>query len=499
MKSARHLIFAIALGAFAILGYAPFYFYPATILALAGLFSLWQKTDNSRSMAWLGFAFGIGFFGAGVSWIYVSLHDFGGMPALLAGLATLAFCAFLALFPAAAGHLAGKYPARTSIWLLPVTWVLLEWIRGWIFTGFPWLAVGYSQIPYSPLVGLAPIVGIYGVSLATAACAALIAATFSKQLPKKQLALWLVFAWFGSAALSHIEWSQPTGNPVSFSLLQGNIAQDMKWREEELQHTLRTYEQLVMSSKAQLIVLPEMAFPLLLDQLPVGYLDRLVSHAKSNSGDLLVGIPEAIQSQGETRYYNSMLSYGSAPQQTYRKSHLVPFGEFIPFKPLIGWIYRELLHIPLADLESGDTSQSPMKLAGQQVAFNICYEDAFGEEIIRPLPEATLLINVSNDAWYGESFASHQHLQLSQARALETARMVLRSTNTGATALIDRDGRVLNQLPHFTQASLDGTVQGYSGITPYVRLGNVPVVIVIFLMLAIAEQRCRKNKKEAGR
>lgn len=499
MKSARHSIFATAFGAFAILGYAPFYFYPATIIALAGLFHLWQKTDTPKSTSWLGFSFGIGFFGAGVSWIYVSLHDFGGMPALLAGFSTLAFCAFLAAFPATVGYLAGRHPAQSRLWLLPALWVLLEWVRGWIFTGFPWLAVGYSQIPYSPLAGLTPIIGIYGTSLATAACAALIAASFGKQLSKKRLALWLAFAWFSSAALAHIEWSRPTGKPVSFSLLQGNIGQDMKWREEELQHTLHTYEQLVMSSKAQLIVLPEMAFPLLLDQLPEGYLDRLVTHAKSNSGNLLVGVPEAIQTQGETRYYNSILSYGSAPQQAYRKSHLVPFGEFIPFKPLIGWVYQELLHIPLADLESGEPSQPPMKLAGQQVAFNICYEDAFGEEIIRPLPAATLLINVSNDAWYGESFAAHQHLQLSQARALETARMVLRSTNTGATAAIDRDGRVIGQLPHFTQASLDGSAQGYSGETPYVRWGNTPVVILILAIMSTVEWRRRKKKKEAGR
>lgn len=486
---------AVVLGSFAVLGYAPFYVYPATILALAGLFHLWGQAAGARRMALLGFAFGLGLFGAGISWLYVSLHDFGGMPMLPAALATTAFCAFLALFPATAGYLAARFPSHTRIWLFPATWVLIEWVRGWIFTGFPWLAAGYSQVPYSPLAGFAPIFGIYGVSLLTAACAAFIAAALSTRLQRKWLALSLLGFWVGGSAVSHIGWSTPQGTPVSFSLLQGNIAQDLKWREDELQHTLQTYRKMVLTSHAQLIVLPEMAFPLLLENLPSGYLDDLARHARDNGGDVLVGVPEAERSNGETRYYNSMLSYGSAPQQTYRKSHLVPFGEFIPFKPLIGWVYRELLHIPLADLAAGEPGQLPMQLAGQRVAFNICYEDVFGEEIIRQLPEATLLVNVSNDAWYGRSLAAHQHLQMSQARALETARMVLRATNTGATAFIDRDGRVLNQLPHFTLAALDGTAQGYAGTTPYVRWGNMPVVAMIFLVMAAAGWRHRKQGK----
>lgn len=495
----RQLIIACALGGFAVLGYAPFYFYPATILALAGLFYLWRKADTTRSMAWLGFSFGMGLFGVGVSWIFISLHDFGGMPMLPAMLATTAFCAFFALFMAAVGFLLGKTPSEYRALLAPALWVLIEWLRGWIFTGFPWLAVGYSQVPYSPLASLAPILGIYGVSLATAACAALIAARLDNQLSKKGLALYLATFWLGGSALAHIEWSQPFGNPVSFSLLQGNITQDLKWREDELQHTLNIYSQLVNSSRAQLIVLPEMAFPLLMENLPKGYLDNLVKQAKKQESDLLIGVPEAVHSNGATGYFNSMLSFGNAPPQIYRKSHLVPFGEFIPFKPLIGWVYRELLHIPLADLSAGATHQAPMQLSGQKIALNICYEDVFGEEIIRPLPAATLLLNVSNDAWYGHSLAAHQHLQISQARALETARMVLRATNTGATAMIDRDGRVVSQLPHFTRASLDGNVQGYSGATPYVRWGNMPTIVMLFLMMAAAGWHNRKKKIEAGR
>jgi apolipoprotein N-acyltransferase len=189
-----------------------------------------------------------------------------------------------------------------------------------------------------------------------------------------------------------------------------------------------------------------------------------------------------------------MVSAGASPVQRYRKEHLVPFGEFIPFKAALGWIYRDWLHIPLADLARGGKQQQPLALAGQQVAVNICYEDAFGEEIIRQLPQATLLVNTSNDAWYGRSLAAHQHLQMSQARALETGRMMLRATNTGATAIIDAQGKLLDEAQHFTTTALTGTAQGYSGTTPYVRFGNWPAISLIFLLFALLRLRGRNQR-----
>ena len=488
----RRNALACLLGGVSVLGYAPFYLYPVAILALAGLFRLWHTTDSPRAAVWTGFWFGLGLFGTGVSWIYVSLHDFGGMPMLAAAFATLAFCAFLALFPALTGWLAARFGKPLQLLAMPLCWVLVEWVRGWIFTGFPWLALGYSQVPYSPLAGIAPLFGIYGVSLAAAACAALIAASLTRRITGKALLLGLTIFWLAGSALKHIEWSTPEGMPTRFSLLQGNIAQDMKWREEAFRHTLDTYLALAGNSAAQLIVLPEMALPTLPQHVPETFFAALARRAEKNGGDILVGYPEREVVNGETRYYNTMASLGRSPQQIYRKTHLVPFGEFIPFKPLLGWIYRDFLHIPLADLAPGPDDQKPLRIAGQKVAVNICYEDVFGEEIIRQLPEATLLVNVSNDAWYGNSLAAHQHLQMSQARALETARMALRSTNTGATAVIDRDGRVLKQAPHFTLASLDGEVQGYSGATPYVRWGNIPVIALIFLALGVLWGRKKK-------
>ena len=460
---------ALLLGAIAVTGYAPFYLFPLPILTLAGLFHLWQAAASRKQGFLLGYCYGLGLFGAGVSWIYVSLHDFGGMPMPVAIIATAAFCAFLALFPAFAGWLSAHFQGYRRL-AAPAAWVLMEWVLNWIFTGFPWMAIGYSQIPHSPLAGLAPIFGVYGVSLAAATSASLVA------------------AWIGGSALKHVHWTQPQGAPISVSLLQGNIPQDMKWQPEEINRTLRTYIDLVAAHPAQLVVMPETAIPLLLHHIPGDYAEALTELARRAHGDILLGVPE----REDGRYYNSMVSTGSSPVQKYRKSHLVPFGEFIPFKSVLGWIYNELLHIPLADLSPGATHQQPLHIAGQKVAVNICYEDVFGEEIIRQLPQATLLVNGSNDAWYGRSLAAHQHLQISQTRALETGRMMLRATNTGATAIIDPAGEIVAEAPHFTTTALTGEAQGYSGTTPYVRWGNWPAISLIVLALGLLWVREKK-------
>ncbi|MDR2874875.1 MAG: apolipoprotein N-acyltransferase [Methylobacillus sp.] len=474
---------ALILGALAVFGYAPFYLYPIPILTLAGLFLLLAKTETPRRGFALGWFYGLGLFGAGVSWIYVSLHDFGGMPMPLAALATGAFCAFLALFPALAGWLGARF-SRHRLWALPFAWVLFEWVLNWIFTGFPWMTLGYSQVPHSGLAGWAPVAGVFGVSLAAALTAALTAAliaAWARGAQRGKLLLAALAIWLGGSALKFASWSVPVGQPISVSLLQGNIPQDMKWRAEDVDRTLRIYLDLARKNPAQLVVLPETALPLLWHDVPQNYRELLAAPAKNLGGNTLAGAPEQVGDD----YFNSMFSLGTAPEQKYSKSHLVPFGEFIPFKSALGWVYRDLLHIPLSDLSPGATDQQPMMLAGQQVALNICYEDVFGEEIIRQLPQATLLVNASNDAWYGHSLAAHQHLQISQTRALETARMMLRATNTGATAIIAPDGTIIAQAPHFTTTALTGQAQGYAGITPYVRWGNWPVVAMIFLALGL--------------
>ena len=436
---------------------------------------------------------------SGASWVYVSLHDFGAMPAPLAMLATFLFCALLAALPAAAGYAGARFDAPPALKLslvVPAIWTLSEWIRGWIFTGFPWLAAGYSQVPLSPLAGYAPVLGIYGVTLAVAVSAGLLATLSQRAFPfiLHPSAFCLLAIWSAGFGLKQIAWTTPVGEPVTVSLLQGNVAQDLKWSSEGVRAALETYRTLANSAPGRLVVLPETALPLFLDQVPPDYLAELAARARANGGDVLVGVPE--RGPG-SEYYNSVISYGAAPSQTYRKSHLVPFGEFIPLRPVLGWIVS-VLAIPLQDFSRGPGDPQPLAVAGQRVAVNICYEDAFGEEIIRQLPQATLLANVSNVAWFGRSLAPRQHLQISQARALETGRSMLRATNTGVTAVIDARGEVVAQAPEYATAAVTHMVQGYGGATPYVRWGNAALLALCLAALAAARwARSRKTRSAA--
>jgi apolipoprotein N-acyltransferase len=492
-------LIALLLGAFAVLGFAPFYIFPAPILALIGLVFLWSKAPSAKAGFTLGFQFGLGLYTVGIYWIYISLHDFGGMPWWFAGFCTFCLCAFMALFPAMVGYFS-KRLGYLSI-SVPVLWGLSDWVRSWIFTGFPWLTLGYSQTPHSPLAGYIPIIGVYGVSVMTASIAACIAIWLANKQDQKNKVAWQrkVIAFVTiiialGAILKAVEWSTPTGKPFSTTLIQGNIPQDIKWSPDAAEMTIKQYVAMTKDSKAELIVLPETALPVIASQLDPNVQLALSAHAKENNGNIIVGM---VEYKPETQeYFNSAISFGNAPSQTYSKNHLVPFGEFIPLKQLLGWIYRDWLNIPLSDLARGGIQQRPMQLNDQKVAVNICYEDVFGEEIIRQLPEATVLVNISNDAWYGQSYAADQHMQFSQARALETGRMMLRSTNTGATAVIDQHGYVIAHAPHDVKTVLDIEAQGYTGSTPYVRWGNWPFIIFCFICLGILLRKRKKSPSQ---
>jgi apolipoprotein N-acyltransferase len=484
------LAVAFAAGAAAVAGFAPAGAYPLVPLSLAVLLHVWRGAAP-RSAFGAGFAFGAGLFGAGASWVYVSLHDFGMMPAPLAALATLIFCAILALYPAAAGWCLARLrlrPAVEALLAFPALWTVSEWARGWVFTGFPWLAAGYSQTD-SPLAGLAPVLGVYGVSWATALAAglALLVATGERRARIAGAgALAAVLA--GAHALGLASWTAPEGPPVRVALLQGNIAQDLKFQERRYAATLETYRRLVEASDARLIVLPETAVPRFFDSVDPSYWGELARLARERRADVLAGVPVR-DAQG--RYYNSMISLGVSPPQIYSKSHLVPFGEFVPTG--FRWIV-DTMAFPLADFSRGPERPRPLALAGQRVAPDICYEDAFGEEIARQLPEATLLVNASNVAWFGDSLAPSQHLQMSRMRAIETGRWMLRATNTGVTAVIDERGRVRAQLPQFTEGALQAEAQGFAGATPYVRWANAPVVVLCALALAAAGWLARRRR-----
>ena len=401
------------------------------------------------------------------------------MPSWLSYLSTFLFCLFCASFIGIIGWF--SLHRKSSLFLIPFFWTFFEWIKGWLFTGFPWLTMGYSQVPSSPLVGFLPIIGIYGLTLILTSLALLLSLTLlNKDKRSKLLKLGVVATLLASGQiLKYIEWTEPTGEPISISLVQGNIAQDIKWQKETVIQTLQTYQKLIQKTKGQIILLPETALPLLVEYIPETFKKSTLLHATKQRGHLLIG---AIERQ-DTKYFNVVLNLGNDSSQVYRKSHLVPFGEFIPLKFIFTYIYTHYLNMPMNDLSRGGNRQELIAIENQKIAFNICYEDVFGEEIIQALPSATILANVSNDAWYGRSIAAYQHLQFSQARAIETGRMVIRSTNTGATAIIDEHGIVKKILPAFTEGILEGYVQGFKNTTPYVFCGNWPVIILCFIVL----------------
>ncbi len=486
-----HFAIPYLLGAFTVLAFAPFYIFPIAVLSLIGIIYLWIKADSPKAAFKLGFQFGLGLHVVGTYWIYISLHDFGGMPWWFAGFSTFCLCAFMALFVGLVGYFSKRFGFIIISAL--VLWGLSDWVRSWIFTGFPWLTLGYSQVPHSPLAGYMPIVGVYGVSVINAFVAAIIACWLAKTnhnvIWKRNAIAALMLIIVSGGLLKVIEWSTPINGPISVALIQGNIAQSTKWSPDTAQNTIDTYINMAKASEAQLIVLPETALPVVSSQVDASITDALINHAKQNNGNIIVGMVEVNQQTDE--YFNSAFSYGTAPTQSYAKNHLVPFGEYIPLKQVFGWIYRDWLNMPLSDLSRGGAYQTPMQLGNQKVAVNVCYEDVFGEEITHQLPAATLLVNISNDAWYGESYAADQHMQFSQARALETGRMMLRATNTGATAAIDPHGFVIAYAPHDVQTTLNVQAQGYTGTTPYVRWGNWPFIVFCFGVLLVLVWRKR--------
>lgn len=465
-------------GALLPLAFAPFDWPYLAILSLLLLFRSWLAAAPGRAFL-RGYLFGLGQYGFGVSWIYVSLHDYGGANTATAAALTALFVMFLALYPALAGFLSTRFsaPASPAVKLLlvfPSVWVLVEWFRGWFLTGFPWLQVGYSQVA-TPLGAIAPLAGVYGVSLAVAALAGLLLFAYCGRRYPATLAILGVFAV--CAGLSCIRWTQPAGAPFKVSLLQGNVPQNVKWQPAFQQATLDLYTEMTRQHwDSRLIVWPETAVPAFYHQVKDTYFAQLQAEAVRNKTDLLIGIP--VLELPSENYYNAIVALGSH-SGAYFKRHLVPFGEFLPLRPVLGFVL-ELLEIPLSDFSRGGDGQEPLVAAGYPLAASICYEDIFGQESLADLPQAAYLVNVTNDAWFGDSTAPYQHLQMARMRARETGRYMLSAANTGVTAVISGDGAVVKQASLFQKAAITAEIEPMQGATWYVRFGDWPVIVALF-------------------
>lgn len=492
-------LIAVIAGLLLPLAFAPFDVYPLAVVSPALLFLLWLHATPRQAFR-RGFAYGAGMFGFGVSWVFVSMYDNGGVSLSLSLFLTSVFVLFLALFPAVLGYGVARTAQRSQpaaqylklLVIFPAGWVLAEWVRGWFLTGFPWLNLGYSQLD-APLAGFAPVLGVYGVSLSAALSAgALAVVARGPGRWRIGAAVGVALLWGGAFALHAVNWVQPAGAPLRVSLLQGNIAQNLKWLTDIREPTMELYANLTRASwGSDLIVWPETAVPALYTQVE-DYLDALAVDARAHHSELLVGV---IHEEPNGDYYNAMVSVGAAKRQFYYKRHLVPFTEYLPMKALLGGLV-EFMQVPMSDFSAG-RSAAPLAVAGQQVGISICYEDAFGEEMIAALPQATLLVNVTNDAWFGRSIAPQQHLQMARMRALEAGRPLLRATNTGMTAVVDERGRLQSVAPQFAVYALHDRVQPMQGLTPYARFGNWPVISAVFVMLIgaalLAHRRAAKN------
>ena len=483
LSAPRADLLALLAGALLPLAFAPLSLFPIAVLAPALLFLLWLDVTPRRAL-WRGLLFGIGQFGVGVSWVYVAIHDFGHSGVPLAVLLTALFAGVLALFPMLLGFLAARF-LRGPDWLrlallFPAAWTLVEWCRGWVLTGLPWLNLGYSQID-APLRGLAPLAGVYGVTLGVALSAGLLA-LFMLAGRRTRIAVFtgLSVFWFAGVLLARIDWTEASGPPLRVSLVQGNIPQDSKWSPEQVQHTLDLYAGLTRQHwDSRLILWPEAAVTVFHHEVANDYLPGLAREARAHGTDIVLGIP--VREPGTRQYYNSLLALSDKPG-FYHKRHLVPFGDYLPLEEFLRGLIR-FFDLPMSGFSAGPDQQPLLQAAGQKIASAICYEDTFGEELIAALPEATLLVNATNNAWYGNSFAPHQHLEMSRLRALETGRYMLRVTTNGVSAIIDQHGKIRGRSPQFETYVLSGEAVPRSGATPYVRTGNLPVILLILGIL----------------
>ncbi len=484
-------------GALLPLAFAPFHLFPVAFLALIPLFATWQQ-GTAKSAMQAGFIFGFGQFIVGVSWVYVAINDFGHSGVIVASLLTLMFVSVLASIPAIVGYTVRRLlcdrqlasPIMLLLWL-PAMWTLGEWLRGWIFTGFPWLSLGYSQID-SPLAGYAPLLGVYGMSwLCAITAGALLWWWQEKRTTLRVVVPLLLLLWGGGALLNLQSWTEPTGKPLRVTLIQGNVPQATKWDPDAIRQRLIRYADLSQPymGESDLIIWPENAVTVFYSQIKEAYFDGLEADARATGTDFILGVP--LLDKDGYHYYTTMMSLGSH-HAFYSKRHLVPFGEFLPLEGLLRGLIN-FFNMPMSSFSPGVDDQPLLQAAGQKIAASVCYEDAFGAEIRDYLPEATLLVNGSNNAWYGDSLAPHQHLQISRMRALEFGRPMLRATTNGISAIVNPQGKITVHSKQFITDVISETVQPMQGETPYTRWGNWLVIGLMLLLLGVGYWRSQKR------
>lgn len=473
------LIFTLAL--------APFDLKIASLASIALFYSALEGQTVKRGAA-LGWLFGAGFFGAGVSWVYVSINVYGNAPTPLAFLLTFIFCGGLALLPATQAALFCRFQPSTAlarILTFSGLWVTFEWVRTWLLTGFPWLFVGYASID-TPVAGWAPITGVFGVSLLIALTATGLGEALKRRTSSAG-ASWLIWSGailIGGGFLQQLQWTQSTGETVKAVIYQPNTSLRDKWDPRKRQTFLADYliHAETYSPDADLILWPEGALPFYLDQAP-NYIARLDEIGKTNDTSIVLGIGTR---DGSSRF-NSIVTLGNASDE-YRKQKLVPFGEFVPLESQLRGLIA-FFDLPMSNFSPGSDNQDSLTIGAGELAPFICYEIVYPDFVARGSHTSPILVTISNDAWFGTSHGPHQHFQMVRFRSLELQKPTLRGANNGITAVILPSGRVAEALPQFTNDNLIASVQPREGLTPFARWGSLPIILIsLFLSIPALAQ-----------
>jgi len=489
-------LIAFVLGCMMPLGFSPFgWSLLAPLFLLPLLFVC--LTVSPRDAAAHAFWFGLGMFLTGTYWIYISVHIFGNADLWIALFLMVGLSFIMAALIAIAGWLVSRFSHGEPLLLLivaPAAWVFIEWLRGWILTGFPWLALGYGQID-TPMAGWAPLLGVYGVSfMLMLSLSAIIAAVLGTGKTRLLATATVVLPWIVGGILSAVDWTEASGKPMRVSIVQAGVSQDKKWDRSQLRPIMEFYRSSTLSvADSDIVLWPEVAIPSVDDRVEQ-YLGLVEREARQNGQSVVFGILErSYERSAEGRIYNSVFIVGGEQRQSYRKRHLVPFGEYFPVPDSVReWM--KMQNLPHSDLSAGEDVQ-PLLVAthGARLAVAICYEDAYAAEHLYALPEATLLINVSNDAWFGDSIAPHQHLEIARMRALEVGRYAVRSTNTGISAFIDARGELLQTGKQFEAELMTADVEQRTGMTPYASTGNWGIIGLCLVILGIFWIRSRAS------